>query len=297
MDTDTLRWFQLVADGTTVTEVAEIHRVSQPAVSRALARLEGEVGTPLLRKNGRVLRATHAGAVFKRHVDRFLHGLDDGLAAINELVDHESGTVTVAFQMSLGTWLVPGMIGEFRVKHPRVEFRLEQSHDEQGSSLLAEGDIDLMFTARQPRNPTVHWERLFAQPLALAVPVRHEMAERSDTSLAEVANSDFVMLKTSWMLRKVTEDLCDRAGFTPRIAFECDDLSVVSGLVAAGLGVAVVPRANFVASGGLQGGVRLIRITDPGASRDVGLAWSTERRLLPSAELFKRHVLATRHRI
>ena len=69
MDTDALRWFQLVADGYTVTEVSEVFGVSQPGVSRALARLEKEVGTPLLRRSGRVLRMTHAGVAFKRHVD------------------------------------------------------------------------------------------------------------------------------------------------------------------------------------------------------------------------------------
>ena len=82
MDTDALRWFQLVADGYTVTEVSEVFGVSQPGVSRALARLEQEVGTPLLRRSGRVLRMTHAGAAFKRHVDSLVNDLDDGLAAV-----------------------------------------------------------------------------------------------------------------------------------------------------------------------------------------------------------------------
>ena len=76
---ETLRWFQLVADGTTVTEVAELYQVSQPGVSRALARLEKDVGSPLLLRRGRLLRATHAGTVFKRHVDAVLHDMDDGL--------------------------------------------------------------------------------------------------------------------------------------------------------------------------------------------------------------------------
>src|SRR5687768_15208660 len=89
MDVAALRWFQLVADGGTVTDVADAHGVSQPGVSRALARLEADVGAPLLHKSGRVLRVTHAGRVFKRHVDGMLHRLDDGLAAVNELVDPE----------------------------------------------------------------------------------------------------------------------------------------------------------------------------------------------------------------
>ena len=124
METDELRWFQRVVDGMTVTEVAQIDRVSQPGVSRALARLERQVGTPLLYKNGRILRPTQAGNAFKRHVDALMHALDDGIAAVNEVVDPETGTVALAFQLSLGTWLVPGMISRFRREHPRIRFRL-----------------------------------------------------------------------------------------------------------------------------------------------------------------------------
>ena len=120
MDTTALRWFQLVADGYTVTEVSDVFGVSQPGVSRALARLEQEVGTPLLRRSGRVLRMTHAGAAFKRHVDSLVNDLDDGLAAVDEIVDPEGGVATLAFPLSLGSWLVPEMVRAFRQEHPRV---------------------------------------------------------------------------------------------------------------------------------------------------------------------------------
>ena len=114
VDTDALRWFQQVADGTTVTEVSELEAVTQSGVSRALARLEAQVGTPLLRRHGRTLRLTQAGAVFKRHVDAMLHQLDDGIAAVSQLIEPDTGTVALAFQQSLGTWLVPDLVRSFR---------------------------------------------------------------------------------------------------------------------------------------------------------------------------------------
>ncbi len=292
MESEVLRWFQQVVDGVTVTEVADIHGVSQPGVSRALSRLEEEIGTPLLHRSGRALRATHAGSVFKRHVDALLHDLDDGLAAVNELVDPQTGTVTLAFQLSLGTWLVPQMIGQFRVTYPRVQFLLESSLDALGSSLVARGRTDLEFTARRPRNPAVHWEPLFAQPLCLAVPPDHPLVGREHVSLAEVGEEDFVMLRPDWELRTQTVSLCAAAGFTPRVAFEGHNLPVVQGLVAAGLGVAVVPSEEPAPRSGPPRTGRLIRLTDEGAYRDVGLAWSESRRLLPSANLFREHVLA-----
>src|SRR5487761_1533311 len=143
MDTDALRWFQQVADGTTVTEVSDLEAVTQSGVSRALSRLEAEVGTPLLRRSGRTLRMTQAGAVFKRHVDALLHQLDDGIAAVNELIEPDTGTVALAFQHSLGTWLVPDLVRSFRAAHPHVRFRLTQVRDERHFPALAGGEADL----------------------------------------------------------------------------------------------------------------------------------------------------------
>ena len=294
MDTDILRYFQQVADGATVTEVAELYQVSQPGVSRGLKRLDDEVGTHLLQRSGRLLRTTHAGAVFKRHVDVALHALDDGLAAADELIDPETGTVRVAFQLSLGTWYVPEVIAAFRVAHPRVRFRFTHSEDALGSSLVAGGRTDVEFTARRPRNPEVHWERLFRQPLSLAVPPDHHFADRSEVALTEAAQEDFVMLKPSWELRTLSDELCAQAGFTPRVAFEEDDIPVLRGFVAAGLGVAIIPAQGTEIGQDDRGSVRMIPLTDRAAFRDVGLAWSTTRRLLASAELFRRHVVETR---
>lgn len=292
METDVLRWFQEVADGLTVTEVAEVYLVSQPGVSRALARLEDEVGTPLLQRSGRVLRLTHAGALFKRHVDALIHDLDDGLAAVSQLVDPETGTVTVAFQLSLGTWLIPEIVRTFHAAHPQVDFRLEQSRDVLGSSLVAQGRVDVEFTARRPRNPDVHWERLFTERLYLAVPPGHAAAGRGPVDLADVADEDFVMVRPEWELRQLSDQLCAAAGVAPRVVFEGDDLSTVDSFVGAGLGVGILPAMGAQPTRPRPGRSELVPLSDPRASRDIGLAWSASRRLLPSAEAFRTHVLA-----
>ena len=107
-------------------------------------------------------------------------------------------------------------------------------------------------------------------------------------SLAEAAEHPFVMLRRTYALRRQSEALCQAAGFTPRIAFEGDDLSTVTGFVAAGLGIAIVPTPR---SGGTPRTLHHVRLDDRGASRDIGIAWSRERRLLPAAENFRRHAI------
>jgi DNA-binding transcriptional LysR family regulator len=293
VETDVLRWFQEVADGTTVTEVSEVHRVSQPAVSRALARLEKEVGTALFRKSGRVLRLTLAGVTFKRHIDALIHNLDDGIAAVNQLVDPETGTVDVAFQLSLGSWLVPETVAGFRTAHPHVHFRLTHSDDTLGSSMVADGRVDMEFTSRRPRNPAVTWRRLFSEPLLLATPPGHPLGRQPTVWLAAAAEEDFIVLPRLWALRGLTDQLCAGAGFQPRVAFEAEDLSTVRGFVAAGLGVAVLPAMGENPAERLPGAPTLTEIADPRAFRDIGVSWSAERRLLPAAELFRRYAISS----
>jgi LysR family transcriptional activator of glutamate synthase operon len=293
VDTDALRWFQQVADGTTVTEVSELEAVTQSGVSRALARLEAQIGTPLLRRSGRILRLTHAGSVFKRHVDAMLHQLDDGIAAVNQLLEPDTGTVALAFQHSLATWLVPDLVRSFRAAHPHVTFQLTQVRDELHSAALDGGRADLKIGTRRPRDPSVHMRSIAVEPLRLALPRDHRLAGRQQIQLADVSDEPFVSLLPNSALRKLSDELCERAGFRPSVVFEGDDLSTVRGFVAAGLGVAIVPAPRAGSPEAATGPVLYCEILDTGAVREICLTWSAERRLLPAAELFRRHVIRT----
>jgi DNA-binding transcriptional LysR family regulator len=292
VDTDALRWLQQVADGTTVTEVSELEQVTQSGVSRALARLEAQLGTPLLRRSGRTLRMTQAGAVFKPHLDALLHHLDDGVAAVNQLIDPDTGTVALAFQQSLGTWLVPDLARSFRARHPGVRFRLTQVRDDPNSAALDGGQADLELGSRRPPDEQTRTRLIALEPLRLAVPDEHPLAPgRRPVQLAEVAGEPFIGLRAASALRRLTDHLCERAGFRPAVIFEGDDLSNVRGFVAAGLGVAVVPAPRAGSPEAVPGPVAYLEIMDQGAVREIFLTWSAERRLLPATDLFRRHVL------
>jgi DNA-binding transcriptional LysR family regulator len=296
MDTDALRWLQQVADGTTVTEVSELEAVTQSGVSRALARLEAQIGTPLLRRSGRTLRMTHAGAVFKPHLDALLHHLDDGIAAVSQLIDPDTGTVALAFQQSLGTWLVPDLARSFRATHPGVRFRLTQVRDEPNSVALDGGHADLELGSRRQPNEDVHTRLIALEPLRLALPREHPLAGRrlagaGRVGLADVAGEPFIGLRSASALRRLTDDLCEQAGFRPDVIFEGDDLSNVRGFVAAGLGVAVVPAPRIGSPEAVPGPVTYLELADPGAVREIFLTWSAERRMLPATDLFRRHVI------
>jgi DNA-binding transcriptional LysR family regulator len=255
-----------------------------------------------LRRSGRTLRLTRAGEVFKPHVDSMLRRFDDGIAAVGQFVSPETGTVALAFQQSLGTWLVPDLVRSFRARHPSVQFQLTQVRDELHGLPLDGGIADLEIGTRRfrttpeamrPGDLLVRTEEIGTEPLRLALPRAHRLGERPRIRLKDVAREPFIALRPTSALRKLADDLCRQAGFRPSIVFEGDDLTSLRGLVAAGLGVAVVPAPRAVSSEGTADGpVRYLEIADPGAMREIYLTWSAERPLLPAAELFREHVVS-----
>jgi LysR family transcriptional regulator, transcription activator of glutamate synthase operon len=302
MDTDVLRWFKLVADGATVTEVSDLEPVTQSGVSRALARLEAQVGTPLLQRSGRTLQLTRSGEVFKPYVDRMLQQLKDGLAAVAQSVSPDTGTVAVAFQQSLGSWLVPDLVRSFRGDYPNVRFNLTQVHDELHGLPLNAGTTDLELGTRRfrvgreatrPGDLAVWTRQIGVEPLRLALPRDHRLAARREIRLTDVAAEPFIGLRATSALRRLGDDLCRQAGFRPAVVFEGDDLSIVRGLVAAGLGVAIVPAPRADSPEAAPGPVLYPEITDDGAERAIYLTWPADRLLLPAADLFRKHVIRT----
>jgi LysR family transcriptional activator of glutamate synthase operon len=293
VQTDSLRWFQQVADGVTVTEVSDLEQVTQSGVSRALARLESDVGTPLLQRSGRVLRMTRAGAAFKRHVDAMLHELDDGLAAVNQLLDPDTGTIAVAFQASLGTWLVPELISSFLTDHRDAQFLLAEVRDELGPSQVVQGQVDLEISALYQRGPAMHWRPFLTERLVLAVPAGHPLGKLRTVGLHAAAREPFVGLPETLALRRQSDELGRAAGFEPNVVFECADLAAVRGFVAAGLGVAIVPQPRRTDKASAAKQIMFVELSDAMARREIGVIWAADRRLLPAPELFLGHILST----
>ncbi|MEU9330859.1 LysR family transcriptional regulator [Streptomyces canus] len=299
MDLQALRWFQAVVDGETVTETARRANITQPVVTRTLARLEKEVGAPLLHRNGRRLQPTPAGRLFKEYVDTVLARWDDGLRAVSDFVAPDTGVVPLGFMHTYGTWLVPELISGYCRVRPGARFDLRQDADPALIDTLRAGVVDLAVTGPAPDVPGLRWRPLLTEPLLLALPPGHRLAGRQDVRLAEVADEPFVVLRTGMGLRTIVAEACWEAGFEPRIAFEGDEVATLRGLVGAGLGVSLLPRQQQApqeadgpgGSGQGEAAVPLIPVTSPKCTRQIGLAWFTDRPLPPASRAFRDHVL------
>lgn len=282
-----LAQFVAVARHEHMTRAAGELGMPQSTLSRGIARLEADVGVALFLRSGRQLRLTRAGRVLRASAERALAELDQAVQAVAGEVDPVHGRVTLAFLHTLGPQAVPRILRQFRAEHPSIRVDLVQAGHEAVLGRLRDGDADLCLTSPLPADPHMHTEPLQEQRLSLAVPAAHPLARRRRVRLAEVAGEQFVGFQPGYGLRAITEAWCRQAGFTPRLAFEGQDVETVRGLVGAGLGVALLPGAG---SRSVPGVVEL-RVTEPATTRTVGLVWRRDHPESAPVRAFREFVL------
>ncbi|WP_410577954.1 LysR family transcriptional regulator [Amycolatopsis sp. lyj-108] len=275
---------------TNVTRAAELLGVPQPTVSRRISALGEALGAPLTVPDGRGIRLTRAAELLADAAERALAAVDAGVRQAREEVDPESGHVVLGFLHLLGRSLVPTLLRGYRADHPGVRFTLVQGSRQDMVDRLTSGELDLALLAPAPvDDPLLDTAVLAEQEIFLSVPTSHRLADRPSAAIEDLKDEEFVLLETGYGLRTITDDLCAAAGFAPKIAFEGQESDTVRGLVAAGLGVALLPRFGP----GSPAGVSEVPLVPP-VGRTIGLAWRRDVVLPPAVLRFRERVRAQR---
>jgi DNA-binding transcriptional LysR family regulator len=287
MEWQQLEYFQTLARMQHMTRAAETLSISQPALSRSIARLEEELGVPLFDRQGRSIILNRYGHLFFMRVNRILKEFQEAKQEIQDLIDPEHGEVSLGFLHTLGTNLIPDLIGSFRSLYPKINFQLRQNHSYWLLEQLRAGELDLCLLASMEPNLPIEWKRLWSEELFVIVPKGHRLAHRESIMLKEIADESFIFIKKGYALRITTDQLFQQAGITANITFEGEEVATVAGLVAAGLGVSLLPDLKGLD----QSKLSKIRVRWPKCERVIGLAWVEGRYLSPAAKQFQQFVL------
>jgi DNA-binding transcriptional LysR family regulator len=250
-DVQRLRAFALVLDLGSISAAASVLGYTQSAVSQQLAALERDVGTALVDRSQRPLRATTAGASLRPHVERVLAALGGAEAAVEDLHGGTPRLRLAAFPSALSSF-VPTAVRDLRRRHSQLVVQVLQFETREAVEHLRGGDADLAVVhhipgVAVPETAGLRGHRLLVDHLYVVVPEGHRLARRDAVSLTDLEAEPMILPRRdtpAGRFRSLVEHLCAQAGFEPRVAYELDDLPAAQAFAAAG--IAVVPMHGLI---------------------------------------------------
>jgi len=283
-----LHYFQTVARMEHMTNAAKKLHIAQPALSKTIARLEEELGVPLFDRQNRQIRLNPFGKAFLNSVETALSVLEEGRREVTDLAGIERGTIRIA-TTTLNR--LSKALGVFREQYPEVNFRIVQVAPGSMAEMvrmLENGEVDLCFGAASLDHPRIKEADVLHAEVRLAVPHGHRLEERERIHLREARGEAFIEYKEGHPFRCMNDAFCESAGIQREVVCEVEEPSALSGLVAAGLGVAFMPTCKGDEE---TQAYTLIPIASPDCHRAFSLAW-LESRYLPQAASRFREFLA-----
>lgn len=249
--------------------------VAQPPLSQQVRALEAELGVMLLHRTSRKVELTAEGRVFLEHASLVLSQTARATEATRAVKRGEAGRISIGFVTSAVYALVPGIWREYHRKFPAVEMRCQEMAPARALHALRQREVDVAFVRLPVREPSLMATEISRERLLLALPTGHLRAGAANGRLKDFATETFVMVPrvVAPGFHDVLITECRRAGFSPRVGHEAGEWQTVLALVAAGLGVALVPESLRHWQ---RPGVAYLNLTPRTAEVALELVWRKE---------------------
>jgi DNA-binding transcriptional LysR family regulator len=270
MDLRTLRAFVEVVRQGGFSQAAKTIFVTQPTVSKAVRQLEDELGIPLLDRNGHRSAPSPAGDVVYRHATRMLALREELLAELQDLTDLRRGTLRIGLPLIGSSMLFAPLFATYRHRYPGIDIRLTEHGSLQLEDILRAGDIELG-ASLLPVSDEFEWQPVRSEPLAVLMPATHALARRAAVRLDDLRAEPLVLLESGFALNRIIQQACARRGFEPKVAARSGQMDFMIALVAAGLGLAFLPR--MILEERPQAGLTHVLLDEPDIRWDLATVW------------------------
>ncbi|WP_110758941.1 LysR family transcriptional regulator [Paenibacillus illinoisensis] len=273
------------------SRAAEKLHIAQPSLSQQLSKLEKELGVLLFQRNTSTVELTHAGVTFVEQAQKIVDAVELLRQEMSDISQLRKGKVVVGSMPITGSHLLPHVLPAYQQAYPDIEVTLLEDAGLTLEKLTASGKADLSLLSLPLQEPSLSYVAIGEELIDLAVPPHHPLAVRGNPDhpipvhMEELRDESFVVLKKGQGFRKLTFDLCEQAGFDPRVVFESNNIETVQSLVATGMGITLVPR--FIARAPRSEFVPVyVPLAEPVPSRTLVVAYRQGRVLSKAAEAF-----------
>ena len=275
-----LGYFIEIARQRHFTRAAERLHMAQPALSQQMKNLEAELGTPLFIRGKKETQLTAAGKALLPRAEALLAQAEAARAAVSDVAQVRGGKLIVAAIPSVCAGLLPDLLHAFGRKHPGVKLQLIEDSSERVAASVESGHADLGFLQLPASKAAFESRVLITEPFVALVAASHALANEKEIPLKQLAGESFIFYKGR--ARDSALEACRKAGFEPHIACESGELETIRALVAARVGIAIVPE---LATTLLPKNTRAVPLKQPGLQRQIAAVWKKGGGLSPAASL------------
>ena len=281
MELRQLEYFQMASRLKNITRAAERLRVSQPNITVAIKKLEGELGIQLFDRSQKQLSLTPEGAVFLGRVEVALRNIQDAVLEVNDYKQLQKGTIKIGIPPMMGAYLFPKIFSSFQRRYSHLDVYLHEEGSVAIREQLERDELDFGIIIIPDTSPNLQLLPMARSQIVCCVPEDSDLAARKAITLQDVEDNNLIMLKEGSFLRQTMLQKMKTAGFTPNIVLESNQVVTIMGLVASGVGNAFL--LDMIVRD--TPGIRAIPLATP-VYVDVGLAWKRDRYISRAAQSF-----------
>ena len=268
-----LKYLVALADHRHFGKAADASFVSQPTLSTQIKKLEEELGVALVERAPRKVMLTAAGQDVVQRARRIVAEVEQMKESARRSQDPGSGTLRLGVFPTLGPYLLPHVVPGLRERFPELELLLVEEKSDALLQRLREGKLDAILLALPLHDDQLHAEPLFEERFVFAAPKQHPLAGNDVLSMAQLSDETLLLLEDGHCLREQALDVCRLSGAQEKSGFRATSLETLRQMVAAGVGVTLLPALSVHEPIAQSPNIRLVPFRDPPPSRQIALVW------------------------
>ena len=281
MELRQLEYFQMASRLKNITRAAERLRVSQPNITVAIKKLEGELGIQLFDRSQKQLSLTPEGAVFLGRVEVALRNIQDAVLEVNDYKQLQKGTIKIGIPPMMGAYLFPKIFSSFQRRYSHLDVYLHEEGSVAIREQLERDELDFGIIIIPDTSPNLQLLPMARSQIVCCVPEDSDLTARKAITLQDIEDRNLIMLKEGSFLRQTMLQKMKTAGVTPNIVLESNQVVTIMGLVASGVGNAFL--LDMIVRD--TPGIHALPLATP-VFVDVGLAWKRDRYISRAAQSF-----------
>ena len=290
MELHQLRYFVAVADEGNFSRAAAKVRVAQPSLSQQIRKLEAEIGQPLFDRLPRSVVLTEAGRCLLDYARQILASIGDAQRCVDELKGKIAGDVAVGAIPTIAPYVLPELVVTFQKHYPDVTLHIVEDVTAGITRRIEAGELDVALASTCRPSPTLRRESIGNEPLLLLVPERHALAKKTLAEFDDLKSQRFLLLHEMHCLSQQVHHLLESRRLLPEVALAGSQLSTIANMVAAGIGLSIVPQM-MVKHHATPGCVSL-PFAPPVPERELNLLYNPLRFQSKAAAAFRKEAAA-----